>query len=237
VIERVRGADAPPGVNYGEASLAYVGDYSYFAFTSPVVGGRYRFEVTPIFGGLNMQTLLGDYRRYFLARPLTFAFRGLYFGRYGKDAENTRLSPLFLGEETLIRGYAFESFDPEECSAVAGDGAACPEFDRLVGSRVGVFNAELRIPLFGTPEYGVFTTRFLPIEIAPFLDMGVSWRKDETTKLRFSRNTLDRVPVFSTGVAVRANLFGFAVLETYYAYPFQRAEKGWHFGFSLAPGW
>jgi len=27
------------------------------------------------------------------------------------------------------------------------------------------------------------------------------------------------------------------VLEAYYAYPFQRPEKGPHFGFVLSPGW
>jgi hypothetical protein len=30
---------------------------------------------------------------------------------------------------------------------------------------------------------------------------------------------------------------GFAVLEMFYAYPFQRPHKGFHFGFNLAPGW
>jgi hypothetical protein len=33
------------------------------------------------------------------------------------------------------------------------------------------------------------------------------------------------------------NLFGYLVLETYYAYPFQRPEKGGHFGLQLNPGW
>jgi hypothetical protein len=47
----------------------------------------------------------------------------------------------------------------------------------------------------------------------------------------------ERVPVFSTGVSARFNLLGFLILESYYAYPFQRPEKGWHWGFSLAPGW
>jgi hypothetical protein len=32
------------------------------------------------------------------------------------------------------------------------------------------------------------------------------------------------------------NLLGSAVIELYYAYPFQR-DIGWEFGFQLAPGW
>ena len=30
---------------------------------------------------------------------------------------------------------------------------------------------------------------------------------------------------------------GFMILEADYAYPWQRPEKGWHWGFNLAPGW
>jgi hypothetical protein len=45
------------------------------------------------------------------------------------------------------------------------------------------------------------------------------------------------VPVFSTGVSARMNVLGYLVFEAYYAYPFQRPEKGAHFGFVLSPGW
>jgi len=43
-------------------------------------------------------------------------------------------------------------------------------------------------------------------------------------------------PVFSAGASARMNLLGSAVIELYYAYPFQR-DIGWEFGFQLAPGW
>jgi hypothetical protein len=58
-----------------------------------------------------------------------------------------------------------------------------------------------------------------------------------STDFSFARRTTARVPVFSTGQSSRINLFGFGVLEAYYAYPFQRPEKGGHWGFSFAPGW
>ena len=38
------------------------------------------------------------------------------------------------------------------------------------------------------------------------------------------------------GASARFNVFGFMLLEAYYAYPFQRPDKGWHWGFQLAPG-
>ena len=44
------------------------------------------------------------------------------------------------------------------------------------------------------------------------------------------------MPVFSAGVAARFNILGIFVLESYYAYPFQRPDRGWHWGFALIPG-
>jgi hypothetical protein len=228
--------DAPPGLNLMEGSVALVGDYSFFGFTSPVAGGRYRFEAAPTTGSLTFTTLLADYRRYLFLQPITLAIRGMHYGRYGGDSEDQNLTPIFVGRETLIRGYAVESFDPQECTTLPGVNS-CPEFNRLVGSRIGLVNLELRIPLFGTEQFGLFTTRFLPIEIAPFFDAGVAWTSDDSPTFKFSRESVERVPVFSTGLTTRLNLFGYAVLEIYYAYPFQRPEKGWHFGFNLAPGW
>jgi hypothetical protein len=32
-------------------------------------------------------------------------------------------------------------------------------------------------------------------------------------------------------------VLGYLVFEAYYAYPWQRPEKGGHFGFVLSPGW
>jgi hypothetical protein len=228
---------SPPSVYFGQASAAYVGDNSFFGFTSPIYGWRYRFEATPTFGGLNFQTLLADSRRYFFARPFTLAFRGLYYGRHGKDAESNRLSPLYIGQSTLVRGYRVESFDTSECAqATAGD-QGCPAFDRLVGSQIAVANAEFRIPLFGTEELGLLNVPFFPLELAPFADAGVAWTKEQSPVFKFSERTTERVPVFSVGVTARINLFGYAIGEVYWAKPFQRPDKGHEIGFQLAPGW
>jgi hypothetical protein len=228
---------APDGLNLGTGSFAYVEDYSFFGFTSPVRGGRSRFEVGGNAGTLNFTDLLLDWRRYFFARPVTFALRGFHLGRYGGDAENDRLTPLFVGYPTLIRGYEVGSFEPDECSVVPEDPNACPEFDRLVGSRIAVANAELRVPLFGTEEYGLLGAAFLPTELTGFVDGAVAWSKDESPEFDLARESTERIPVFSAGGALRFNLFGAFVAEVYYAYPFQRPDEGWRWGFQLAPGW
>jgi hemolysin activation/secretion protein len=119
---------------------------------------------------------------------------------------------------------------------VAG-GSSCPEFDRLVGSRIGAANFEIRIPLFGTKEFGLFRTNILPVELSPFVDAGVAWTSESQPKFVFQRDTPDRVPLVSTGISSRFNLFGALVLEVFYAKPFQRPTKGWVWGLQLLPGW
>jgi hypothetical protein len=95
----------------------------------------------------------------------------------------------------------------------------------------------LRIPLFGPRPLALVPANFLPVELSPFIDAGVAWSRAEAPNLQFSRNSTGRVPVLSTGLSARMNLFGAMVLEIYYAYPFQRPTKGAHFGFQLQPGW
>jgi outer membrane protein assembly factor BamA len=190
-----------------------------------------------------MNTATIDYRKYLLARPVTFAVRALHYGRYGRDAENdSLLYPIYLGNPQFVRGYDYNSIDPTECVAQQGNTGACPIFDRLLGSRIGVASAEIRIPLLGIEGLGLIRTNIVPVEIAPFIDAGIAWRRDASPNFRFvsgaeARSTQDRVPVVSAGISARINLFGYAVLETYYAYPFQRPDKKAHFGFQLAPGW
>jgi hypothetical protein len=122
-------SDLLPAVNYGQASVAYVGDYSTFGFTSPIAGGRYRFEVSPVLGGLNFGALLADYRRYVFVRLVTVAVRGLHYGRYGADAERRDwMQSAFIGYGSLVRGYSVESFSAAACTPVGGSAGACPEF-------------------------------------------------------------------------------------------------------------
>jgi outer membrane protein assembly factor BamA len=222
----------PPGLNLLQGGLAYVGDNSYFGFTSPVAGERFRFEVGGTAGSLKFGTLLLDYRKYFFFNPITFAMRGLHYGRYGSGGESDELTPLFIGYESMVRGYSSTSFDIGECT-----GDDCPEFTRLVGSRIAIASAEIRAPLFGVNGYGLLNFPFLPTDIAAFVDGGTAWTSSSSPELRFDKNTTDRVPVFSAGFSARVNLFGYMVLEVFYAYPFQRPLAGWQWGFQIAPGW
>ncbi|MEO7712201.1 MAG: peptidase S9, partial [Gemmatimonadaceae bacterium] len=233
------GGSPYPTSYYGTGSVAYVGDNSYSAFTNPIQGARYRFEASPTFGSLVYTSALADYRKYVFMRPLTFAFRGMHFGRYGKDSDDsTRMYPLFLGEETIMRGYGYGSIDQEECTASLASGlpGGCPAFSRLLGSRLGLVSAELRIPLFGVPEYGLINFPYLPLTVSPFFDAGQVWNRVDGPTFELSKSG-GRGIVTSAGVSARVNVLGYAILEFYAARPFQRPTKQWVYGIQLAPGW
>ncbi|HEX3019512.1 MAG TPA: hypothetical protein VHP36_04390 [Chitinispirillaceae bacterium] len=228
--------DEPNSLNMFQASLGYVGDFSFFGFTGPVSGRRYRLEYQQSLGSLQFGTILADYRQYFLFNPLTLAFRFLHYGRYLRDSQDERLSEFFVGNETWIRGYNYYSFNLAECSE-EGDEESCPEFNRLLGSRIGVINIEARLPILGTQQFGIFNFPYLPTDLVAFLDGGVAWTKNSRPVPELNAKTKRRVPVFSAGAATRFNLFGILVLQIYAAYPFQRNDTGWSWGFFLAPGW
>ena len=231
----------PAPLSLSHATLAFVGDDASMGYTSPIAGTRFRFEATPTMGTLNFQNYLVDYRKYMYMKPFTFAIRGLHIGRYGRDAENERIGSIFLGDPTIMRGYGFDSFGPQECTPTVGGSlgtSACAEFDRLLGSKVATVNMEFRIPLFGARGLGLIETMaFPPLEIAPFIDAGVAWTSTSSPVWEFSKNSTERTPVFAGGVTSRLNAFGFAIIEVYYARPFQRPGRGGVWGFSLQPGW
>ena len=176
-----------------------------------------------------MTTALADYRHYFMpARFYTIAVRGLHYGRYGTGGEDTRLLPLFIGYPEFVRGYGVNSFEPGECQS----STSCPTYERLVGSRMLVGNVEFRFPLLR--PFGVNDRMYgpLPVEVAFFLDGGVTWNKGD--KPSFFNGT--REPVTSGGISLRTNLMGFAVAQIDFARPFDRPGRGWIWGFSLTPG-
>lgn len=230
---------APNSLHFGFASAALVYDSSFFGATSPILGQSYRLELTPYIGTIDFLTAIADYRRYFMpVRPFTLAFRLLHFGRYGKGGEDGRLYPLFIGYETLIRGYNYGSFSSEEVY----DPQEPFDFDQLFGSKLLVANVELRFPIFqvlgiGRGYYGIF-----PIDFIAFFDAGVAWydgdydldgsnADDRPWFLKGDRQLLK-----STGIGLRTNLFGAIILGVDYVKPLDRPNKSWYFQLTITPG-
>jgi hypothetical protein len=215
----------PPTLNLATAGVALVFDRSVFGGTGPVMGHRARFEVDPVVGSIRLTEVLADYRKYVpLKRPVVMAGRVLEYGRYGPDAEDVRLSPLYLGYPSLVRGYDTGSFLPAE---FAPGGV----YDRLIGTKLAVANVEARLPLLGAlgiiPSQGV-----PPIELAFFFDAGSAWVSGDKPDFMGGRAQT----VTSMGTALRVNLFGFAIGEVDYVHPNDRPLKGSYWQFSFQPG-
>jgi outer membrane protein assembly factor BamA len=214
--EELASADS---VSLWQSSVALVRDTSVFGATSPILGHRFRLEAAPTQGTIDYVGALVDLRQYLMPfRPLTLAGRVMHYGRYGSGGEDVRLSPLFIGYQSLVRGYDTNSFSAAECGSASDLG--CPAYDQLLGSRMLVFNAEARFPLFA-----LFGAKNLygpvPIEVGGFFDAGVAWDSRSEPKLFGGQKEL----VKSFGATARVNLFGFAVLQVDYAKPIDRPRS------------
>ncbi|MGZ4901213.1 MAG: BamA/TamA family outer membrane protein, partial [Candidatus Angelobacter sp.] len=232
LLDQTQSSPTPTALNMANGTAALVYDTSVFGGTGPVMGQRYRLEGGIAGGSLNFSTLLADYRRYFsLARPLSVAGRILHYGRYGGDAEDPRLSDFFLGYPELVRGYSPGSFSAQECGPALQQNGSCPIFDQMVGSRIAVANAELRLALLG-PLGVIPSFKFPPVTMAGFFDGGVAW----TSASKASFLGGPRSGISSEGVALQINLLGFAVGQVSLAHANDRPLKPWIWQFSLLPG-
>jgi len=230
--------DSPDPLYFATSSAALVYDNSTWGIASPILGQRYRIEASPMVGSFEMVNAIADFRKYvMLKRPFTFATRIMHMGRYGPGAEDDRLRPMFLGYSSVVRGYEYGSFRTVECGNTA-DGT-CPVYDQLWGSKLLVGNAEIRFPPLGVLGLGDSYFGYLPLEMSIFADAGLAWSKDnDSTAANENAFFLggDREPVFSAGVSLKFNLFGYFMLGLDIVKPFQRPEKGWHVQFNMYPG-
>ncbi len=235
-----------PSIAYASPTLALVHDDALFGVVGPLTGSRARLQISPAIGGWKFMGGLADLRKYLFARPFTLAVRTMFYGRFGRDADQF---PVFLGNTELMRGYTAVSLINHECvsqvsnaNAVFGIGATgstgCAALDQLIGSRVAVGNIELRFPLTRSLALGFLPIGFPPIEGAIFYDVGIAWRTG--SQLKLTANSGDDPEVVrsllrSWGGSIRANVLGFLVLRLDYTRPLDRAYRTPYWTASLGP--
>jgi Tol biopolymer transport system component len=237
---------ADDSYKFQELYGAWVGDNATFGLTSPLNGYRYRMEARQIFGVIKVTNYLADLRKYKYLRPISLAGRFLFNARNGKDAETQALQPLFIGYPGYVRGYYGRSLDKQLDAGV--------DIAQLIGTRMAMASFEVRLPFTGPKKLALIKSGFFLTDLAWFIDVGGSWKggllgsrvKTETPStntqyLITTNNIVDRFrydPVGSTGFSLRLNLFGYLVLEPYYAMSIHsgKIHKGC-FGLNLVPGW
>jgi Tol biopolymer transport system component len=222
----------PEGFNFGQGYLALVGDNSFFGATAPLAGHRFRFEAGQYLGVVQLQNVTGDYRRYFRFAPVTLATRNMFVGRFGRDAETGVLPPLYVGYPQLVRGY--QALDYAE----DGQGGNVTIND-LIGSRMYVGNVELRFPLSGPERLSAIKSRFFLADLNLFTDGGVAWGSaSRAGGIKDGFVLRDQKFIVSSGVSLRVNVFGYLVIEPFYAIPWQNGGlKNANFGLNFIPGW
>lgn len=225
--------------NTATFNLAYVEDNSSFGLTfSPYQGHRLRLQVEQNYGINNFTGVLADVRKYFWLKPVSFAFRGLGYARFEQNT-NT-IFPIFAGTQGFVRGYDFV-FNSDPADPIGGgDGI---NINQLIGSKIGLFNAEIRLPFTGPKQLALVGSRFLLSDLNFFFDGGVVF--DEFSHLTDGEPILNAEgvtefvkPVFasSVGVSARINVLGALIVEPYWALPLQKNSRV-QFGINFVPGW
>ncbi len=221
-----------PGLALQNLSVALVGDNSHFGLTAPLQGWRYRLGAEQYFGDFNFSTLLLDGRRYFYAKPVTFAVRGMAYGRFGGNSAD--LFPLFVGQANFMRGYTRQVLTEDAPELV----------DQVFGSKIAVGNFEIRLPFTGPRKLSLIKSGFLVTDLNLFFDAGLSFYnrsdfKNEDPDPLDGQEHIVRKPIYSTGVSLRVNVFNYIVLEPYFALPLSVAKENrrWAFGLNFTPGW
>jgi hypothetical protein len=214
---------------YIQPTVGLTFDNSISEWVGPTMGRRSHLEYAPAIGGSTFHEITADYRRYDVPfRPLTLATRAMFIGRFGGDtAFQYRY---FLGFPEFLRGYTGGSFRRNEClSARPEETIICDDLDQLIGSRLALFNAELRFPLIRNLALGFLPIGFPPIEGAIFFDAGMAWNPgnqivwpwDGSRDASANKKSV-RTPLKAYGFSIRANLGGVIIFKIDWARPLDR---------------
>ncbi len=226
--------DSPSPFEVFIMDVAYVIDNSKYGLASPIEGKRIRVAYEHYFSGVNMNTFLVDFRKYFFIRPYSLAFRLYHYGRFGKGSENDRLVSLYMGYPWYIRGYETGRFYGEDSKST---GKISP--NQLLGSKMALANVEWRIPFSGPKDYAWLHSNMFFTELAIFFDAGLTWTNTESPSWSFTTSSSSqRIPLMSSGVSWRINLLGAIIVEPYYAFPIHQGQiKRGNLGFNILSGW
>ncbi len=225
-------------------NIALVGDNSSFGLTSPLKGYRFRLGAEQHYGTDKYTSLLADGRYYKWLKPVSIAVRGFAYSRFEKDVNS--VYPFYIGQMGFVRGFG---------SLFGGASDLLRSYDlgfgQVLGTKVFMGSGEVRLPFTGPRRLSLIASKYLISDLALFYDAGVAFDKFSHFKegeemvvsgIDNNGNPINVVEfrkpalLMSAGVSLRVNLFGYIVVEPYYAVPIVKGSKG-TFGLNLIPGW
>lgn len=227
-------------LNYVSPVAAYVSDNTLFGTTGPISGKRMRASISPSLGNIRWMEYALDYRRYdpVIFNTITFATRLFSHVTAGKDES---LFPMYIGRPEFVRGYDRANFySGYACDAFLGsvdaNANACAAA-QLVGTRVIVFNEEIRFPIIRRFDLGSLPIGLPPVDGLVFYDAGIAWNSGQKPSLQRPDNydvDVHRYVMRSFGAGLRVNVFNLAILKWDYAKPIDRQPNNkWNWTFSI----
>jgi hypothetical protein len=217
-----------PSLNYVDGQIALVSDNTLFGYTGPVMGRRFRLQVSPVTGSYQWMQYLADYRRY---DPIFFNYLTLA-SRFYTDLSigpDEGAFPKYIARPDFVRGYDRNSTFYLSCPVVGANTTNCSAV-QLLGSRVMVANVEARFPLLRRVELGFAPIALPPVDGLFFYDAGLAWSAGQSvygTRPAIYDQASQRYPLRSYGAGLRVNLFNYAILRWDYAIPVdQNGHKG-----------
>jgi Tol biopolymer transport system component len=231
------------------ANVGLVGDNSFFGMTAPLLGHRFRLSAEKYFGNDNYYAFLADGRKYWRFAPVTLAVRGLSYSRFINQSRT--VYPFYVGNMGFVRGLgSILSSNVENLGLT---------FSQLIGSKLMLGNAEIRLPFTGPKKLAIIPSRYVFSDLNLFFDMGMAFDdfrefkdgrerdvvlRDDNGNIVLDSNgspitqiqTIKPTLVSSIGISLRVNLFGAIILEPYYARPLVDGGR-FSFGMNIVPGW
>ncbi len=225
-----------PSLNYFDGQIALVSDNTLFGNTGPIMGRRYRLQVSPVAGAYDWVQYLADYRRYdpILFNYLTIATRLYTDISVGKDET---AFPKYIARPDFVRGYDRNSSFYLTCPVIGANPTNCSAV-QLLGSRVAVANAEIRFPLIRHLQLGFLPGELPPLDGLFFYDAGLAWSRGQSVyagKPEAYDVDKQRYPLQSYGFGLRLNLFNYAIVRLDYAVPLSQAGRRGFWTWSLWP--
>jgi Tol biopolymer transport system component len=225
-----------PTLNYFDGQLALVSDNTLLGYTGPIMGRRFRFQISPVTGVYDWVEYLADYRRYdpIIFNYLTVATRLYADLSIGPDEKEFQK---YIARPDFVRGYDRNSTFYLSCPVIGANPSNCSAV-QLLGSRVAVANVELRFPLVRRVELGFLPMSLPPLDGLFFYDMGLAWSRGQSV---YSSRPMgydvssQRYPLRSYGAGLRLNLFNYAIVRWDYAVPLDQPNRRGFWTWSLWP--